>query len=104
METRDFDYDDFSRTRSLFHYDHAEGKFYIEEVADVEPAIEDNKVRFNYFDERAPWKGEWHHVASIPPIIVADLQKKGIGDDMARLKMWLNDSDNRVFRTRPGKI
>jgi hypothetical protein len=32
------------------------------------------------------------------------LKAKGIVDDEKRLKRWLNDSDNKFFRTRGGTI
>jgi hypothetical protein len=36
--------------------------------------------------------------------IYYDLQRRGILQDEKRLKAWLNDPENRVFRTRPGKV
>jgi hypothetical protein len=33
-----------------------------------------------------------------------DLKRRGIADDPAALKKWLNDGDNRVFRTREGTL
>jgi hypothetical protein len=33
-----------------------------------------------------------------------DLKKKGILDDQVALKRWLNDPENRYFRTRPGQV
>jgi hypothetical protein len=43
-------------------------------------------------------------VASIPLPLYFDLKAKGIIDDQKKFKEWLNDSDNRHFRMRPGKI
>jgi hypothetical protein len=45
-----------------------------------------------------------HKVASIPMTLFYDLKKQGIIDDPARLKAWLNNPDNRFFRTRPGRV
>jgi hypothetical protein len=45
-----------------------------------------------------------HKVGSIPMSIYHELQKQGILQDEKRLKKWLNDPDNRVFRTRPGRV
>jgi len=73
-------------------------------VQDVEDVAESNKQSFNQVDERANWQGDMHKVASIPMAIFYDLKRKGILDDPAAMKKWLNDSDNRVFRTRPGTV
>jgi len=43
-------------------------------------------------------------VASIPLSIYYDLKRQGIVDDPVRLKRWLNDSDNKYFRTRGGVV
>ncbi len=43
-------------------------------------------------------------VARIPVVVWGDLLRDGIAQDKERLKAWLNDSDNRVWRTRPGRI
>ncbi len=76
----------------------------IQTVQDVEDVAESNKQSFNQVDERANWQGDMHKVASIPMAIFYDLKRKGILDDPAAMKKWLNDSDNRVFRTRPGTV
>ena len=31
-------------------------------------------------------------------------EKKGIADDNKKMKAWLNDRDNVLFRTRPGRV
>lgn len=43
-------------------------------------------------------------VARIPMGIAMELQRRGILDNEERFKAWLNDSDNRVFRTHPGRL
>lgn len=103
--SRVLDRDDFNGVTTMFHWDEADQKFYIEEKMDVEPLIDYAKASYNGFDERARWGNDpLHHVAALPPVIYADLQKKGILDDPDRLKAWLNDRDNRMFRTRPGRL
>lgn len=79
-------------------------KWAIENLQDAEPIAETTKASFNSTDERANWKGDWHLVASIPNSIYYDLQRKGITKDPVAMKKWLNERDNRVFRTRPGKV
>jgi hypothetical protein len=33
-----------------------------------------------------------------------ELKQQGIIDDPKALRRWLNDPDNRYFRTRPGRV
>lgn len=87
-----------------FHWDDAEGTFTISSKQDVTGIVDTNKSSFSGIDERANWKGEWHHVASIPLTVYYELKRQGILDDQAAMKRWLNDRDNRYFRVRPGKV
>jgi hypothetical protein len=75
----------------------------IETVQDVTDIVEANKVTFNSTDERARW-GEWQRVAHIPLVVLEDLKKKKIAEDPKAMKAWLNDPNNRAFRTRPGRV
>ena len=43
-------------------------------------------------------------VASIPLSVYYELKRKGIADDPKGFRKWLNDGDNRVFRTRAGTL
>lgn len=84
--------------------DHDNGDVTIQTVQTIDDVAEANKSAFNQVDERAGWKGDMHRVASIPMSVFYDLQRKGILNDPVAMKKWLNDSDNRVFRTRPGTV
>jgi hypothetical protein len=97
-----FDADPITKTKRIFHYDHTDDSFTIETLQDVEEIAELNKASFNRADPR--WKGDFHRVASIPMPIFMQLQMQGIADDPVAFKRWLNDSDQRVFRTRPGRV
>ena len=88
----------------MWHYDGDKDEAIIENIIDATDVIEENKATFNQYDEKANWKGDMHKVASIPMALFYDLKKQGIIDDPARLKAWLNDPDNRFFRTRPGRV
>ena len=65
--------------------------------------IEENKKSYASMDERTKW-GEWNKVASIPMPLYSRLKRDGIIDDEKKFKAWLNDADNRFFRTRPGRV
>jgi hypothetical protein len=104
MHSKLFDFDPVTGTKKIWHYDGDKDEAIIETVMDATGVVEDNKARFNQYDERAGWKGDMHHVAQIPMALYYDLKSKGITEDPARMKAWLNDPENRYFRTRPGTV
>lgn len=102
--------DPLTRTKTIFHnLNPAKGdEFVIEDRQDVTELVDTNKRLYNSFDERSKFgKGAFHRVASIPLNVFFDLWKQGrfrgakLSHDDAR---WLDDPDNRFFRTRPGKM
>lgn len=103
-ETRLFDTNEETQTQRLFHYDDVTEESTIETIADVTDIVEANKALFNNVDERAPYSNEFHRVASIPMSLYFQLKEQGIVGDPKRMKAWLNDPENRFFRTRPGKV
>lgn len=84
-----------------FHYDADKDEAIIEKTQDVSSIIEANKAEFNAAPER--W-GEFTKVGSIPLSVYYELERTGILHDQKALAKWLNDPDNRAFRTRPGTI
>lgn len=87
-----------------FHWDDSNDTFLIEtgmQQPVLENILEENKKKFN--DAPTGW-GDGKPVATIPLHILFDLKKKGILDDETAFKRWLNDPDNRFFRTRPGRV
>ncbi len=87
--------------KRTFHYDDSTDQFLIQTEQETKDIVEANKEAYNNAPER--W-GEWTRVASIPLSIYFDLKKKGVADDDEAMKRWLNSSDNRFFRTRPGVV
>ena len=102
MSERLLDIDPKTGIRRYFSYDDDQDQFTIRTEQRVDDQIEANKAEFNA--HQGGWKGDMHKVASIPLNIYAELKAKGILDDPKRLKAWLNDPDNRAFRTRPGRV
>lgn len=52
------------------------------------------------------WKADYHQIASIPLNMI---HGEGLGeaiqnDDQKWISRWLNDSDNRAFRTKDGTV
>lgn len=92
--------------QTLFHS--IDGNDVLEVRQDVSKIIEQNKAQYNAIDERAKW-GELTKIASLPMVVIDDLNKKGIMRgfavmDQRGFKAFLNDPDNRFFRTRPGEV
>lgn len=104
MHTRLFDEDPIGGRRRLFHFDHETGQATIETQQEVEEIVEASKALHRYHDERTPFKHDMVQVASIPMSLWGELERQGIAQDQERLRKWLNDRDNQVFRTRPGRV
>ena len=77
------------------------GEYVIETVQDVTAITDANKRQYN--DTPNKYR-DVNKVASIPLPIYYELKRKGIVDDPKALAKWLNDADNRVFRTRAGTL
>lgn len=103
------DADPLSKTRTNFLYEESnsgrqsDDSVVIEHEQDVTDILKDNKAKANEIDRHQP-HGNMSKVASIPMVIFHDLKKKGILGDEKRFKQWLNDPDNRAFRTRGGRV
>jgi hypothetical protein len=104
MHTKLFDINPVTGTRKMWHYDAEKDEATIETIIDATQIVSDNKERFNSFDEKANWKGDMHHVASIPMALFYQMKAEGKLEDQAYMKRWLNNPDNRAFRTRPGEV
>lgn len=96
--------------KTVAHAD-GEGGLIIQTVQDVSGIVEANKKEFNTYDERTKWSDHafGNKVASIPLTVIDDLNKQGIMRgfaviDQKRFRHWLNEPDNRAFRTRPGVV
>jgi hypothetical protein len=94
-------------------YDDGDGGLIIKHTSDLTDFIEHTKAQFN---ENSGTKG-WgdnpidrkNKIASLPTEIINDLNAKGIMRgyyimDQKAMKRWLNDPENRVFRTRGGTV
>jgi hypothetical protein len=89
-------------------YADGEGGLIIKTSQDVSAIIEQNKREYAETDNHARW-GEWSKIGSIPLVVIQDLNQKGILRgfavvDQKKFKEWLNNPDNRHFRTRAGRV
>jgi len=78
------------------------GQYVVETVQETEAILNANKRALNGSEKG--WGENMNRVASIPLSVYYDLKRKGIADDPARLKKWLNDRDNLAFRTKGGTL
>lgn len=68
----------------------------------VQPTIDQNLAQRNVAQKG--WAGDYHHVASVPlNVFHAELAEASKGDD-AYVSRWLNNSDNRAWRTKDGRV
>ena len=94
-------------------YADGNGGLIIETKVDLSNFIDATKKAYNDNSGKTGWGDNpldhRNHIASIPSEVIGDLNKKGIMRgyhviDMPALKRWLNDPENRVFRTRGGQV
>lgn len=104
MTRRLFSHDPHRGVTEYFHYDESTDTFQIEAVQDVEPIVDANKRKFNEFTSGRDKWADMELVAHIPNVILEGLMREGKLRDQAYMKRWLNDPDNRFFRTRPGVV
>ena len=94
-------------------YADGEGGIIIETKVDLSQIIEINKQKFNERSEKTNWGSDVldprNHIATIPDIIIDELNKKGgmrgyAVIDKEAFRRFLNDPDNKVWRTRGGNV
>lgn len=102
MQRRIFDTDPLTGITRYWHVK-SDGEFVIETQQQVSDIADANKRSFADTDTKAKY-GDMAKVASIPLNVYYELKRQGIVDDPKAMKKWLNDPDNRVFRTRGGTV
>lgn len=94
-------------------YDDGNGGLIIKHSTDLTDFIEHTKAQFNDNSGTTGWGDNpidrKNKIASLPTEIINELNAKGIMRgyyimDQKAMKKWLNDPDNRVFRTRGGTV
>ena len=76
---------------------------------DVEPILDQNKIEYNAYGDKLSLgkRGEWHKGASIPFNVYEQWQNEtngAIDKDPKLRAMYLNDPDNKYFKTAPTKL
>lgn len=85
-----------------------EGGLIIRTTQDVTDIVEQNKAQYNAASVHDKW-GDLTKIASLPFTIVDKLNRMGIMRGFAvinekEFRAFLNDPENRFFRTRPGRV
>jgi hypothetical protein len=86
-----------------------DGEIVIATEQDVSSIIEQNKKEYNATNGRWGEDVFDNKIASIPLTVIDDLNKANIMRgfhviDQKKFRAWLNNPDNRFFRTRQGKV
>ena len=90
------------------HWDNIDEKLIVESTQDTAPILESNKFERNEFDTKFNSDQKYNRgftkVASIPNIVIDQLMRDGTWFDKQAMKKWLNDPDNKAFRTGGGWV
>ena len=90
------------------HIDNIDNKLVVESIQDIEPILESNKFERKEFSTKLNSERKYNRgftkVATIPNIIIDKLMRDGIWFDKEAMKKWLNDPENKAFRTGGGWV
>ena len=83
------------------HTEDGDGKFHVTKKQNVQPTLDYTKyLREQPVDRKA----DDRHIAEIPPVLAAKLIRDGILGDSKRLLKWLDQPENRAFKTWEGMV
>jgi hypothetical protein len=97
------DYNPDTGVSHVFHWDNETERSTIVAEQDVDKILDANRAQANDQGKRFAKSG-FTKVASVPIGVYAEMKRAGILDDAKALKRWLNDPDNRFFRTHEAHI
>mgnify|MGYP003148961671 FL=1 len=90
------------------YWDNADEKLIVKSTQDTAPILESNRFERNEFDVKnnsdMKYNRGFTKVASIPNIVIDKLMRDGTWFDKKAMKRWLNDPDNKSFRTGGGWV
>ena len=98
--------------KETFWHDNNDGTYTIETKQHIKEVLEANKRKANDYEKGSMignTQRHWQHVAEIPNNLYLELTQK-FGDPSnnpeasKKWKRWLNDSENRFFRTGGGSM
>lgn len=90
------------------YIDDIDNKLVVESIQDTAPILESNKFEKKEFETKFNSDQKYNRgftkVATIPNIVIDKLMRDGTWFDKKAMKKWLNDPDNKAFRTGGGWI
>jgi len=102
-----FDWDPYTG-RTVWHYFDGQTDHFRVDYP-VDSLLKQNEIERN--ESERGWKGDWHKVASVPAPLFFGMGESGDGllkalknGDDKWVRRWLNDSDNRAWRTKEGQL
>ena len=95
------DHDPNTGISHVLYHDEEDGVSRYVAEQDTSSLLDINRAEANAAGKRF---GDWARVARLPMTLFVELKKKGILDDAKAFKRWLNDPDNRYFRTHEGRL
>ena len=95
--------DPVTKIRKTIYADDYTGDGVVHTEQDVSLLVEANKAHYAYFDGKARHAKDGEMVASIPLTVYWALPKH-VREDDDELSKWLDDPDQRAFRTHPSKL
>ena len=102
-EKRLFSRDPVLGLTEWWHYDDDNDRVTIETTQDIEPALEVAQDARNAQTRLDRW-GDGKHVGFIPMAVYAEWLRTGKQHDQAFVRRWLNDPENKKYRTFQGKV
>lgn len=97
-----YDYD-IQSGRQVWVMHHDDGRMTFRTDYPVQPTIDQNTAQRNIAQDG--WKGDYHQIASIPlNVFHEQLAAASLQGDDAYVSRWLNNSDNRAWRTKTGRV
>lgn len=103
-DRRLFSRDELTGITTWFDYDEETDKVRLTAEQDVTHMTDVNVASQNEVAREGKRWGEFAQVATIPMSIYAEWLLSGKDKDPAFIKRWLNERENRRFRTRLGRV
>lgn len=104
QDKRLFSHDELTGIKTWFVYDEDTDQVTLTAEQDVGHMMDVNVACQNEIAREGKRWGEFTQVATVPMSIYAEWLLSGKDKDPAYIKRWLNDRENRRFRTRLGRV
>ena len=101
--------DDYTGFKTTYRYDPNSGKVVIKTNDYKSHSVLEENQKL-YEENESGWKGDVHRVARIPKLALYNyceqrgMTQSDLMDDRKEFNKFLNDSDNRQFRVKRGRI